>query len=69
MNTGNLVCTSLSAGSGNTYLGTTASGGYVINFGDFKVASNGTVTYKGSELTSYINSLISAAIRDNGSNE
>ena len=68
MNTGNLVCTSLSAGSGNTYLGTTASGGYVINFGDFKVASDGTVTYKGSELTSYINNLISAAIRDNGSN-
>lgn len=68
LNTGNLVCSSLSAGSGNSYLGTTASGGYVINFGNFKVGSDGTVTYKNTELTSYINSLISAAMNNNGNN-
>ena len=62
LNTGDLVCNSLSAGSGNSYIGTTASGGYVINFGDFKVSDDGTVTYKGTELTNYIKNLISAAI-------
>ena len=58
---GSLVCNSLAAGSGTNYIGTVASGNYVINLGDFKVQSDGTVYYKETELTTYINNLINAA--------
>lgn len=54
----NVICNSLAAGSGTAYLGTTASNGYCINFGNFKVAADGTVYYKGTELGAYIKSLI-----------
>jgi hypothetical protein len=60
---GKLTCDNFVATNGSKSINISSSGDTIVIGNNFKVTSDGTVYYKGTELSSYINNLIFDAIQ------